>query len=568
MRFINPDRKEILTVYIYAIFSGIISLSLPLGIQAIISFLFGNTYSASIVVLIGVVLLSVLLNGYLQVMQMKIVERIQRKIFTRYSLGFSQKLTALDLVSVDNYYLPELTNRFLDTASLQKGVSKILLEFPTASIQIIFGLLLLSFYSPMFIAFGAMLVLLLYLIFRITGLRGLATSNEESNYKYDVAYWLEEVARVVKNFKLMGRTTYPILKTDRLVSGYLDAKEAHFKILLTQYWAFIVFKFIITGALLILGSVLFVNQQINLGQFIAAEIVIILIVGSVEKLIQSLDAVYDFLTAIEKVDKLLDKDDEHNGALIVPNMNGNGFHIEMSHVVFRYPMALNPSLYIPYLNINGGERWCIMGRLGAGKTSLMRLLTGAYQIESGSIMVNQVAISNLDLGDYRKQIGLVVGTRDIFSDSIYNNITLGDPSIERTEVVKICKGLGLWDFLIGLPHDLETHINTLGKNLPDTVIFKILIARSLAKQPKLLLLEDCWSQMEKIDQEQIQQYLLMERKQFTLIASSNEESFARLCDFVLLMDDGKMVKHGTPQEVLACNEYHTILLNSRRSEKV
>jgi ABC-type bacteriocin/lantibiotic exporter with double-glycine peptidase domain len=147
---------------------------------------------------------------------MKVTERIQRKLFTRFALAFSERFPRLKLEAVDDYYLPELVNRFFDTSSLQKGISKILLDLPSASIQILFGLILLSLYSPMFIAFGLLLVFLLYLIFRFTAPAGISSSILESDYKYQVGHWLEEIARNVKTFKLSGNTDIAINKTDEL----------------------------------------------------------------------------------------------------------------------------------------------------------------------------------------------------------------------------------------------------------------------------------------------------------------------------------------------------------------
>jgi len=227
-KLIALERKEITAIYFYAIISGLISLSLPLGIQSIINLLFGGVISTSLVVLIGVVVLGVLANGWIQILQMRVNENIQRRIFTRFSLQFAYKIPRLDMMAVDDYYLPELVNRFFDTASLQKGVSKVLLDFPGATVQIFFGIALLSFYNGAFLFFGLGLVALIILIMRFTYPQGIRTSLEESNYKYEVGYWLEEVARTIKTIKFMGLNNFPVQKTDELVSGYLDARKSHF----------------------------------------------------------------------------------------------------------------------------------------------------------------------------------------------------------------------------------------------------------------------------------------------------------------------------------------------------
>ncbi|MBK8330718.1 MAG: hypothetical protein IPL09_14960 [Bacteroidetes bacterium] len=142
------DKQEVISIYFYAILSGLVQLSLPIGVQAIIGFVMGATMVTSIYVLIFLVVLGVLMVGVMKINQMRIIEKVQQKIFTRNAFAFAEKIPNLDLQAMDKYYLPEKVNYFFDTLNVQKGLSKILLNIPTASIQILFGLLLLSLYHP------------------------------------------------------------------------------------------------------------------------------------------------------------------------------------------------------------------------------------------------------------------------------------------------------------------------------------------------------------------------------------------------------------------------------------
>lgn len=203
-QMIRLERKEITDLYIFAILSGFIQLSLPLGIQAIINFAFlatgGNHLPLSMWVLIILVVVGVFLTGLMKIHQMKIVEKIQQKLFTRYAFEFTLRLPKFNVQALEGYYLPELVNRFFDTVTLQKSFSKLLLDIPTAIIQLFFGLILLSFYNPVFIVFGLVLLLILYLILYFSFPSGYAASLTESDYKYKVAYWIQEIARGVKAF--------------------------------------------------------------------------------------------------------------------------------------------------------------------------------------------------------------------------------------------------------------------------------------------------------------------------------------------------------------------------------
>ncbi|MCB0675663.1 MAG: ABC transporter ATP-binding protein, partial [Saprospiraceae bacterium] len=252
-RLLELDRKDITFIYLYAIFAGLITLSLPLGIQAIIGLIAGGAMSSSLVLLIVVVTVGTALTGLLKVMQLTVTETLQRRIFTRSAFEFAFRIPRIRMESLAREYPPELVNRFFDTLTLQKGLPKILMDFSTAFLQIIFGLILISFYHPFFVFFGLILLLVLAAIFRFTGPGGLKTSLQESKYKYAVAHWLQELARSVTTFKLSGTSRFPLEQTDGLVVNYLDARRQHFRILLFQYGNIVAFKTIVTGALLILG---------------------------------------------------------------------------------------------------------------------------------------------------------------------------------------------------------------------------------------------------------------------------------------------------------------------------
>jgi ATP-binding cassette, subfamily B, bacterial len=547
LQVLKLERREISSIYFYAILNGLIQLSLPLGIQSIISFVLGGSISTSLVILIILVVAGVFFNGLVQVNQMRIIEKVQQKLFVKYSFEYANRIPRIDLKSIDSYYLPELVNRFFDTVSLQKGISKLLLEIPTASIQILFGLILLSFYHPIFIVFSLLLVLLIVLILRYTGARGLETSIRESDYKYGVAGWLEEMARVVRSFKFSKGFSLNLNKTDQLVTGYLDARTTHFRILQLQYWALIMFKVLITAAMLIVGSVLLVDQQLNVGQFIAAEIVILLVINSVEKIIINLDSVYDVLTSVEKLGKVTDKPLEKDGDLpmerkpvgMLVEANGLGFSYDNEHRILD---DIN-------FSIKPGEKICIMGEDGSGKSTLLRVLSGAFNSFEGGLLIDKLPVRNYQLESLRSQTGILLGLQDIFAGTIMDNISMGYDSISPQEVLRLAEKIGLNHFLEELPDGFSTMLDPIGKRLSRNVIQRILLLRALVNQPRLLLLEEPWQGWDSADKQRIQEYLLNEKDAVTICVASSDESFAQRCDTVFYMKNGRLIARGKWNEI-------------------
>lgn len=531
------EKEEISAIYFYAVFSGLVQLTLPLGIQSIISFVLGGAISTSLILLIILVIAGVAVAGLLQVNQMKLIEKIQQQLFVRYAFQYAHTIPNLNLKEVDGHYLPELVNRFFDTISLQKGISKLLLEVPAATIQIIFGLILLSFYHPVFIFFGAMLLVVLYFILRTTGARGLETSIRESDYKYNVAGYLQELARVVTTLKFTRNNAMHLHKTDGYVAGYLKSRTDHFKVLLFQYWTFIGFKVAITSAMLIIGGFLLVDQQLNIGQFIAAEIVILMLIGSVEKLIVNLDKVYDVLTSVEKINKVLEKPKEHTGDVLLKA--DEPINIKAQGLSFGY-MEGKPVLNDLSFEINAGDVICVQGRQSMGKSTLLRLLTGSYTTFTGNLLINDIPIGNYHVDSLRSHTGIMLHMQEIFHGTLKENICLGENSISYHDMDKLAGIVGLKPFIDELKEGYNLELQPAGQRLSGRIIKKILLMRALIHNPKLLLLEEPWLGLEEQYIKQVQEYLLEKLPGTTILIVSNDEDFSRKCDKVIVLDNGNM----------------------------
>jgi ATP-binding cassette, subfamily B, bacterial len=536
-KLIMTDKRDVTSVYFFAIVGGLISLTLPLGIQTIINFVMAATLSTSIVILIGIVIFGVFLNGFVQVRQSQVIERIRQKLFTRYSLEFSSRIPQINLQEIDNYYLPEVVNRFFDIPALAKSIEKLLVEIPTSVIQILLGLILLSFYHPVFIAFGAFVLIVLIVIISVTSPKGFETNMVSSDYKYKTAGWLQEVARGSKTFRYSKGSALHMQKSDILISDFLESRTAHFKILTTQYWSLIVFKILIVATMLIAGTWLLLNQQINVGQFIAADIVIILIINSVEKLIATMDNVYDSLTSIEKLSKIVDCKIEDSGSLKFANTEGCS--IDFKDVGFAYP---NGSVAFSHLEFELGknEVLCIKGQSGVGRSTVIRLLTGAYTGFGGSILLNKIPIGNYDLRDLRANTGIMLNEQDIFRGTILENLTMGNTDIPMIEITNLADKIGFTDFIISNKNGYDTVLDPTGKRLNENVKQNVKLLRALLGKPTLLLLEKPLEHLSNKQQIEMMKYLRTESNA-TVIIISNDKDLQEQSDQVLVLENGVVI---------------------------
>lgn len=533
------DKKDILQTIYYAIFAGLLNLSVPLGIQAIINLIQGGRVSTSWVILVVLVTLAVGFVGVLEIMQIRIVENIQQKIFTRSSFEFIYRYPKIKSEEFQDSYPPELANRFFDTITVQKGVSKLLRDFPAAILQIFFGLILLSLYHPFFIIYGFLLVILIYFVFRLTAWRGLKSSLDESKHKYKVAHWLQEVARSVTAFKMSGNNELAMMKNDHLTDKYLQARENHFHILKIQYIKLIVFKVLVTGGLLAIGGMLVLNQEMNIGQFVAAEIIILLVLSSVEKLIRGLETIYDTLTSLEKLGQVVDKELEvEEGERTLAGVEE--VELELTNITYEVPGKT--ILKDISFKLKQGEILLVKGAYGSGRTTLLKIIAGVLQPTSGGIYINDISLKGYQINDYRRRIGAYLTDELPFEGTLLENITFGDKSIPEKDIYWAIENVGLTPFLKEQSDGLNTVIHPEGKYLSSNIGKRILLARSIVKKPAILILKEPLDHFEKDEAQKIIDFLGDRSHSWTLIVASQHPAWESLCDQTISLGKGKYNK--------------------------
>jgi len=549
---LKPDQREITNVYIYAIFNGLVYLSLPLGIQAIINLIQGGQVSTSWVLLVILVIVGIAVTGILNIFQLRITEILQQNIFTRAAFEFAYRLPRIKLEAMYRHYAPELMNRFFDTLTVQKGLAKILIDFSAAIVQVVFGLIVLFFYHPFFIAFSLIVIVIVYFLFRLTVKKGLTTSMIESKHKYEVLHWLQELGRTQTSFKLAGNTDLPLSGTNSRVESYVVARENHFKVLVKQYSLLVLFKVLIAAGLLVMGSLLVMEQQMNIGQFVAAEIIILLIISSIEKLVFNMEIIYDVLTSIEKIGQVTDLELENNFGSDMPfETSGDGIAVQLENVSFAYPGQSEFKLKAVSLDIKSGEKIMIAGKNNSGKTTLLHVIGGLYDSYKGHLSYNGFPKKSLDLFKLRDNIGECLMEEKLFQGSIMDNITMGRPAASIENVTWIVYEMGLENYIRHSEFGFQTMLDPEGKKISRGIAQKLLLARAMVVKPKLLLLNDCFNAIESEESEKIIQFVMNTNNRWTVISVSNNDSIAKMSDRIVWFENGVIVQTGNFENYLS-----------------
>ena len=376
------------------------------------------------------------------------------------------------------------------------------------------------------------------MVFKFTAKKGLETSLKESKSKYKVAHWIQEIARSLVSFKLSGNTSLAMKRNDELTTQYLNDRENHFKVLLLQFIQMIGFKVLVTAGLLIIGGLLVLNQKMNIGQFVAAEIIILLVISSVEKLIKVLEIFYDVLTSLEKIGQVVDKELEPQEG-IDPFETDDGFKVELEKVKY----VTNDGKVIlndVNLSINQGERILLTGESGSGKTTLLKLIAGINFPSQGSLYVNDSSIKGVLPNRYRSQVGQVLPEQQTFEGTILENITFNNPDISRKRLSEVLKKLGLLDFIKQQVNGLKTVLHPQGQELPYSVLKRIVLARAIIHNPKLLILKDPLEYLDPKEAEGIINYLTDDSQQWSIIVVSSNPLWKKKCSRVLKLNQGNL----------------------------
>ena len=454
--------------------------------------------------------------------------------------------------------LPETMNRLFEAVNIQKSLSKFLLDTSTALLTVVAGLLLLTFYHPYFSFFGVLLLVVLGGILWFSGPRGLETSLMESKYKYASVHWLEEQARAFHAFKFAGRSPLGVQRMDEVLSGYLTYRRKHFRVLMQQTISIVLFRTIIVGGFLVLGVRLVIDRQISLGQFVASEFVIVTIMLGIEKLILSMSTIYDILTSSEKAGHVSDLPLDAVGGVVLPPST-RGMAVDLRRVGYRYAPGSPLVLANISLRLAPGERVALTGYEGAGRTTLLRLISGLLGDFDGALVFDGQPFRMLDVSVLREAMGQYMSTAGLFDGTIEENIAVGRPGIGADEVRAAIDAVGLTADIEDMPHGIHTIIEQGGRRLPQGTAIKLLFAQTIAGAPRLLVVDDLFQNLQSGDRQRLISLLTDPQRTWTVVVVSHDLELLSAMDRVIVMADG-LVRQDAPLAELTDDPYIAHLL--------
>ncbi len=507
---LRPEAKDIWVVTVFSAVVSLLALATPVTVEALVNTVaFGRLMQP-------VIVLSLVLLGFLgfaaaiRVLQSFVAEIIQRRLFVRVVADLSQRLPRVRQDAYEGAHGPELLNRFFDVMTVQKSAALLVLDGIAIVLQTTVGMAVLGFYHPLLLGFNFGLLVAIAFIVLVLGRGGVATSIEESKAKYAVAAWLEQLALCPLTFKNAGGAERAVESADQLTINYLQARERHFGVLIRQITFTLGLQAVAVSTLLGIGGWLVIQGQLTLGQLVAAELIVAVIVGSFAKLGKHLEAYYDLLSAVDKLGHLFD--------LPVERQQGESLRAKSRGMAVRFGNH----------EIAAGELVAIVGSPGSGKS---RLLAAAFGLPHGNHPATQldgIDVGSLDLTALRSQVALVRHC-EIFSGTLVENVHLNRPEGSLAAVRTCLEELGLREDLRRLPAGLDTIVQPGGAPLTDSQSRCIVLARALLSKPRLLLIDSLLDGLPDEALPLVMEALARRTTDTTIVIATGRNDVARLC---------------------------------------
>jgi ABC-type bacteriocin/lantibiotic exporter with double-glycine peptidase domain len=383
-------------------------------------------------------------------------------------------------------HAPELVNRFLDVVTVQKSASMLLLTGINLVLNAAIGLTVLAFYHPFLLAFALLLLAAIAAIIFVFGRGAVPTSIRESVRKYQVVDWFEELARHPRMFKGPGGMEMAQSRADDLVRGYLDARAQHFRVLLRQISGLLALEVLAGTLLLGVGGWLVLNQQLTLGQLVAAEIIVSAIVSAIAKLGKQFEAWYDAVAAVDKLGYLIDIPLDRSGGERPPVQAPIAVRaVDLGYQRDGLPRAFSNVNF----ELHAGDRVAVRGSIGSGTSTLLEVIAGFRRASEGTVEVHGLDVRSWDLGALHAHT-MLLREGDLIAGTIADNLRLGLRGVTIAQMQEAVERVGLGDVVRALPEGLESRLITGGLPLAGRRRIRLLIARALVVRPRLLLVDE------------------------------------------------------------------------------
>lgn len=531
LELVRPDRGDVVAIVLYAGFIGALSLAIPVAVQQLVNTVAFGGLVQPVVVVALLLLVGLALAASLTTFQTVLAELLQRRVFVRACLDLAHRLPRVPLGAFGAKRGPELVNRFFDLVTIQKSGAAILLEGSAVALQTVTGLVLLSLYHPLLLALSALLLGAIAVVLLGLGRGAVRTAIAESNAKYALAAWMEELALHATAFRDATRRVHAAERADALAADWVLARAAHYRIVLRQLVGSFAVQVLANSLVLGLGGALVVAGELTLGQLVAAEIVVAAVLAALVRLGKKLEGFYDLLAAVDKIGILLDLPLERGDgrAPRAPAPGDRGLALRAVGVATSAGRVAD-------LRVAPGERIALTGPPASGKSAFAEMLCGLRAPLAGRVEHDGEDLRELRL-DLVRERAVCLRDGDVLAGDVLANVRAGRPHVDAERATEALASAGLLDAARALPGGLATALAPSGDPLSHGQVAQLALARAIAGCPRLLVVDGLLARLPRPLRDVALEALFDRRAPWTLVVVTDDPDVLARCDRTVAIDD-------------------------------
>lgn len=473
-KLLKSERPYYSSVIILSIFLSLISLAIPVSVQSLVNTVTFGVLLQPIIVLSFLLLFILGINVFLNALLLKTLEFFQQHFFAKMSLTIVEKILSSNIKKLNKINQNNLSHRYYDIMTVQKSMTTILSDGVFISLQLFVGMILISLYHPYFLIFDLILIVSLILIWKLLGKAAIKSAINESYAKYDMGNWINEISRIHTLFR--RHASFALTKSEEYTFQYLKARKTHFRYLFSQIMGLFILYAFLSAFVLGVGGYLVVIGQLSMGQLVAAEIIVTLILTSLTKFGKILEKMYDLTAALDKLNIFYEIEDTESSIIMSNRIHLNELQVKNnSGEIYTFNFQLEPHSY-----------YLITSKDNAKINTFIALLKGYRRIVRGHFHIK--CISDIDRTDYLMIRNFYLLERpEIIRASIEENLLLKE-DIDVKFLNELLEKIELDNSIVILDQGLQTTLNSDGSPLSYKSILKLEIIRAILFRPLFLVL--------------------------------------------------------------------------------
>lgn len=478
---IRPEADYLNVAIFYGLAIATLTLAVPIAVQTLINTIANIASVRAVVILALVLFITLVVSGVLSALRTRVMEYYERKVYARLTAELSLKTIRAPHSFFEGGRNTTITQRYFDIITLQKNLPELMIDGFAVVTQMLVGFILVSFYHPALFVFNALIVMTMYVIWKVWGSGAKLTAIKLSHAKYSTAKWLDDLASAHEFFKSSRHLDYAGRQTEGMIDQYIQTHQQHFSYTFAQTLMFLLLYALASASLLGLGGWLVVIGELSIGQLVAAELIMSALFVGMSQFTNYLKLYYELYGAADKIGHALAipqefADDDQNS--IPRDATLQCQDLRLQHLDQQYQVTFT---------LEAGAKIFVVTDQSWIQRGFLSLLKRHQAPEQGWIRLGNDEIGDYDLYELRQAL-ISIDRSLIVECTIKEYLRMAQPDASLGDMTHALDQVRLQAVIRLLPDGLNTRMSALGTPLQPAELLLLKLAAAILAQPKVIIL--------------------------------------------------------------------------------